>query len=239
MNIIRKILLKLKIKKRFLLEQKWGTKRPSDPFSISKSVLKKYLPANPVIIDCGAHVGSDSIELAKVFPKAKIHCFEPVPAIFDKLKHNTRNYPNIYCYKLALSNEIALSDMFVSSGTSDASSSLLQPTGHLDDHPDVYFKDKINVETITLDEWAGKNNINRVDFLWLDMQGFELQMLKASERILPGITCIHTEVSMKETYKNAVLYEDYRKWLEARGFCEVMLAIQAGADMGNALFVRS
>ena len=75
---------------RFLLEQKWGIVKPVDPFSISKSLLKKYLPKNAIMIDCGAHVGSDSIELARIFPQSMVHSFEPVPAIFSQLKKNTQ-----------------------------------------------------------------------------------------------------------------------------------------------------
>ena len=43
---------------------------------ISKVVLKKYLPATPVIIDCGSHDGSDSVALIKIFRQARIFCFE-------------------------------------------------------------------------------------------------------------------------------------------------------------------
>ncbi len=238
MNITNRILLKLRIEKRFLLEQKWGIKKPADPFSISKSILKKYLPKSPVIIDCGAHIGADSIELAKIFPKGKIHSFEPVPSVYKQLRSNSKNQSNIFCYKVALSNTNGIARMFVSNGSSDASSSLLAPTAHLTDHPDVYFDYNIEVQTQTLDTWATKNNIEKVDFLWLDMQGFELRMLQASNRILSTVKAIHTEVSTRETYENAVLYNDFRKWLEVQGFKVIAEAIPEGTDMGNVLFVR-
>ena len=223
---------------RFLLQQKWGIVKSTDPFSISKSLLKKYLPKNAVMIDCGAHVGSDSIELARIFPQSIIHSFEPVPAIFSQLKQNTQQYSNIKSHQLALSNIEGIAKMYVSSGVSDASSSLLMPTGHLHDHPDVFFDDSIDIRTVSLDKWAEENNIPAVDFLWLDMQGFEFKMLEASGKILPTVKAIHTEVSMRETYKNAILYNDFKIWLEAKGFRLVKEAIPPGADMGNALFVR-
>jgi FkbM family methyltransferase len=238
-GLIGKLILKLKIETRFLLEQKYAIKKPSDPYTISKSILKRYLNNNPVIIDCGAHVGADSIELAKLFPKGHVHSFEPVPDIFKHLKHNTRRFSNISTYQLALSNENGKSSMFVSSGDSDASSSLLMPTGHLKNHPDVYFNDTTEVRTLTLDSWAGENKIEKVDFLWLDMQGFEFKMLAASGGILEKVKAIHTEVSMNETYKGAPLYAEFRKWLEERGFRTAAEAIPAGTDMGNALFVRN
>jgi len=238
MGIIQKLLLKLRIEWKFLLEQKWGLVKPSDPFAISKSILKKYLPTNPVIVDCGAHIGADSVELARILPGSRVHAFEPVPSVYSSLKYNTRKYNSITCYPIALSDQNGEMTMYVSSGASNASSSLLAPTAHKDHHPDVLFNETINVQTRTLDRWAEENNIPKVDFLWLDMQGYELQMLKASENILPKVTAVYTEVSMTETYKNACLYDQYKAWMESKGFKEVLAIFPKGADMGNVLFQK-
>ena len=205
---------------------------------ISKSLLKKYLPPNPVSIDCGAHDGSDSAELIKIL-KGTLHAFEPVPDIYRRLCDNTAGYKSIKTYQLALSNETGSSSFFVSEGGSDASSSLLSPKDHLTDHVDTFFNKKIEVATITLDDWAKKYQITGVDLLWLDMQGFEMSMLKASKQILPTVKVIHSEVSTKETYEGVAQYEEYRKFLESVGFKVIVEAIPAGWDMGNVLFVRS
>ena len=76
MNLLEKITLKLSIEKRFFLEQRMGWKTPDDRYNIPKFLLRKYLPADSVIIDCGACDGSDSMELARIFPRAAIHSFE-------------------------------------------------------------------------------------------------------------------------------------------------------------------
>lgn len=239
MNIVEKIALKIKIEFKFLMEQKWGILSPSDQSSISKYVIRKYLPQNPVIIDCGAHVGADSIELSKMLPKSKIFCFEPVPSIFSSLKKNTKKYSNIECFQIALSDNDGEAHFFVSSGESDASSSLMNPTGHKEFHPDVNFNEEILVQTMSLDSWAEKKNLKKVDFLWLDMQGYELNMLKASKNILRTVSVIHTEVSILNTYEGVVLYPEYRLWLESQGFKVAVEAIPKNSDMGNVLFIRT
>jgi 2-O-methyltransferase len=237
MNLLQKIILKLKIESKFLVEQKLGWVKTQGEI-ISKNKIKKFIPSNAVIIDAGAHIGADSVELARMFPSATIHSFEPVPEIYSFLRHNTRKWSNIKCFDIALSNESGTTQMYVSSGASDASSSLQKPADHLADHADVSFEKEIQVQTLSLDDWAAQNNISKVDFLWLDMQGHELEVLKASTKILPTVKAIHSEVSLKKTYENAPLYKDYRKWLEDRGFRVEIEAIPAGADMGNVLFVR-
>ena len=205
---------------------------------ISKVVLKKYLPINPVIIDCGAHDGSDSVELAKIFIKGIIHSFEPVEELYSRLKKKAEKYNNIYSYQIALADKNGIMDFYISEGSSDASSSLLKPEEHLKDHPGTFFKNTVSVATNTLDSWAHKNDILKVDMLWLDMQGYELNMLKASEFILGTVSVIHTEVSTKETYKGVAQYKEYRSFLESKGFELLLEAIPKGWDMGNALFLR-
>lgn len=206
--------------------------------SINKKYISKFLPKNPVIIDAGAHRGDDSVELCKLIPSAQIHAFEPVPAIFNDLKSNAVGYPQIKCYNLALSNKTGEQEMHISSGGSDASSSLLAPDEHLKDHPDTYFNETIKVKTIKLDDWAQSNSIDKVDFMWLDMQGFELEVLKASKVVLQKTTAIHMEVSTRQTYKDVPLYDEVKKWMSSNGFKVCIEEIPKGWDMGNVLFVK-
>ena len=222
----------------FWSEQKLGWRKPKDIYDIPKYILKKYLPANTVIIDCGANEGSDSVELARVFPRGTIHSFEPVPEMFQRLKDSTKKYRNIRCYELALSSETSKVKMFLSSGASDGASSLLQPKSVLEDHKGLYFNNTIEVQCMSLDDWAAANGVSHVDFLWLDMQGGEYKTLHASNKIIDTAKVILSEVSLKETYEGVPLYPEFRKWLAGKGFEVMNEAIPQGTDMGNALFVK-
>jgi FkbM family methyltransferase len=229
--------MKSQIEFRYYTEQKFGIIKPNR-FNIPKYLLKKYLPKNAVMIDCGAHIGEDSVELARIFPAGIVYSFEAVPQVFAKLKHTVRRFKNIICNNIALSDKTGVSKMYVSSGSYDGSSSLLAPKEHLADHPDVLFNETVEVNTISLDDWAGQNKIEKVDLLWLDMQGYEYPALKASAKVLPLVKVIHTEVSTRETYENVTRYDELKNFLQQQGFTEVYKALPEGADMGNILFVR-
>ena len=123
------------------------------------------------------------MEMSHLWPSAKIYAFEPVPWIFEELKTNTRKRANVLCEMKALGDRDGFSTFFVSSGDSDASSSLLPPKEHLRQHPKVLFSESIQVTTTTLDTWAKHNGIKQIHLLWLDMQGFELAALKATNGI--------------------------------------------------------
>jgi FkbM family methyltransferase len=190
------------------------------------------------MIDAGAHNGADSVEFARLFAGVTIHAFEPVPEVYTMLVANTRRWPQIHCYPLALSNRNELQMLHLSGGASDASSSLLEAKMHFDDHPDVTFDTQCLVHCQTLDTWVRSSAVGEVDFMWLDLQGFELEALRAGEAVLRGVRAIHTEVSVRETYTGAALYPDLKYWLESRGFVVDVEAIPRGSDMGNVLFVR-
>lgn len=204
---------------------------------IAKEYFEHFLPSEPIIVDAGAANGIDSVEMAKLWKKSSIHAFEPIPQLFAQIIENIKPYDNIILYSVALSDFTGSSEMFVSSGTSKFSSSLLTPKEHLTEHPEVSFDTKIEVETITLDRWAKDNNVDRIDLLWLDLQGSEPAVLKASPKILKTVKAIYTEVSLKELYRSTPLYPEFRQWLETQGF-RVEREELAWEDAGNVLFVR-
>jgi len=91
-----------------------------------------------------------------------------------------------------------------------------------------------NTKNRTIDS---KNNVDRIDFLWLDMQGYEPLMLQSSKKILKTVKVIYTEVNHKELYKGAILYPEFKQWLEKQGFTLVKTCFPF-EDWGDALFVR-
>lgn len=206
--------------------------------SEEKQLIAQYLPPNPVIIEAGAHIGFDSAEMARYWKKGQLYCFEPVPHIYDQLVQNTMYYKNIQTYKVALGEKDGSSEIYVSEGAQNASSSLLPPQNHLDIYPDITFEKKIEIQTVNLDAWAKQQGVTKVDFMWLDLQGFELQVLSAAPEILKTVTAIFTEVHTQETYKGVPQYNEIKAFLEKQGF-EVKHEDLSYKEGGNVLFVKS
>jgi len=201
-------------------------------------LIKNYLPENPVILDAGAHAGADTLKTREVWKGATIYAFEPMPTLFTQLKENTKNYPNIHCHQVALSDKTGRAKFYLSSGSSDCSHSLLAPKDHLKYHPDVFFERTIEVQAMNLDEWAKQNNVEHIDFMWLDMQGAEMAMLKAAPEILKTVSVIYTEVNFYEVYAGCPKYPEYRAWLESQGFVVMYEDTKRWVDFGDVLFVR-
>lgn len=207
--------------------------------------IKNYLPDNPVIVEAGSFNGRDTQRLAQCWPLGIVHAFEPVPEIFKQLEENTKNLLNVDRHRVALSSTTGTAEFNISEnphrpGTTYPAGSLLKPKERLKFSPAHYTK-TIQVPTITLDDWAQKNNIQHVDFLWLDMQGNELAVLQAAPVILQQIKVIFTEVSFVEAYEGCPLYIEVQTWLEDQGFVAVAKDFENTDKwfFGNMIFTRA
>lgn len=194
------------------------------------------LCSSPVIIEAGAHDGTNSRDLASI-PGSTVYCFEPLPGAFQRLVEATESAPNVSCYPIALGQFDGVIEMFVSSGKNDASSSILKPKEIRVVNPDIHFHEKIPVKVFTIDSWAQEHGVAKVDFLWLDMQGYELAAMQAAPKILETVSVIYTEVNLLEVYEGVPLYNDVWRWLTSSGF-HVDRIDFVWPDQGEDLFVR-
>lgn len=206
---------------------------------MDKNIFKKYCTDIKNILEAGSHDGRDTIEFAKMFPNSNIYAFEPASQLYNILELHSKTYTNIKPYQIGLYNYNGEGDFYICSGGGNASSSALEPTGHLKIHPSIKFnkEDKIRIKYFTIDEWAKQNNVESIDIMWLDMQGIEKEVIEASPNIIKTVKAIYSEISTSELYKGTCLYKDYCKWMESIGF---YIALEDGfcCESGNVLFVR-
>jgi len=209
--------------------------------TISYTDISRFIPADPVILEAGAHDGTNTIEMAEFWPSATIHTFEPVPCAATAVAERIERYgPRVQCHAVGLGPRDGEIEMHVSGdGTfgSCQSSSMLAPTAQqLREFPDIAFGIKQMVPMRTLDSWAIRTNVPRIDFMWLDMQGYELQALEGATKVLKGVSAIHIEVSNVQLYEGAPLYPEVKARMADWGFIPAIEAFFRVS--GNVLFVQ-
>lgn len=206
-----------------------------------KNIIKKLFDKNsissPVIIEAGAAEGNDTYEFSVLFPSATIYSFEPIKVMYEMAKNKTKDQTNVVLYNKALSDKNCITTMHVADryGQPWGSHSLMNPKLHVKTHPAITFKSEEMVETIILDDFIKNNKISIIDFMWLDMQGSEPNVLMKSIESLKKTRYLYTEVSLEELYEGTVLYPEYKKFLESNGF-EVVFEDLPWTDGGNVLF---
>jgi len=174
------------------------------PKGISKSQILKYLHEdnNLVILEAGAFNGSDTWGWYKLLPSATIHAFEPLPKPYRILEQKFLNIHNVITYNFGLGPSTGRSKMNVSKNELKVedlygeSSSILKPKEHLKFHTHVKFFKQIDIDVYTIDDWAIKYNVEKIDFMWLDLQGAEYDVLKSSPRMLATTKVIFSEVTL-------------------------------------------
>jgi FkbM family methyltransferase len=207
------------------------------PAELDKRLIRKYVPENPVIVEGGAHIGLNTLTLVSIWPKATVYAFEPHPQLFARLTEKVYTHSNIICSSCALSKQTGTAQFYVSGPVFDQSSSLLQPKEHLRCYPQVTFKDPIEVNTINLDEWAESAKVNRIDLLYLSLQGCEFDVLRAAPKIIKKTKCIYLHIAYCQLYEGSHVFSEVRPWLEAQGFKMVSIDSFSRVE-GTALFVN-
>jgi FkbM family methyltransferase len=206
--------------------------------------LTLHLDPNSIILEAGACDGRDTQKLAAAFPNATIHSFEPVPELFAMLLENTRDLKNVHCYQVALSDHIGSAQFHLAErpefpGKPTQAGSLHAPKERLK-WSDLRYPKTITVPTTTIDAWAKEQGITTIDFMWLDMQGHELQALKGAERMLQRAHAIYVEVNFIEAYENQPLFPEVAAWIAERDFQEIGRNFKNQTEwfFGNVFYVK-
>jgi len=77
---------------------------------------------------------------------------------------------------------------------------------------------EIIVQGVRMDTFMTNNNINNIDLLCMDLQGYELNALLSFGQQLENVNYIITECQINQTYTNGVEWRDLYSYLKSRGF---------------------
>ena len=125
---------------------------------------------NDIVIDAGANCGHLSILFSELTGKnGAVHAFEPdkynIKRIGENLALNPKLDKNIEIHDLLLWNENTLID-FYEAGTV-GSSAIWMPDN----------SETVKKEAVTIDSWVKNNNIGKLDFIKMDIEGAEIEAL--------------------------------------------------------------
>lgn len=194
------------------------------------------LSRNDLVFDVGANIG-DFIECVLAYePWAIVHAFEPLQEPFCQIKDKFKDYRGIFFQNIALGGECGRRCFY--QGNYDQISSFLKINPDMAKKiPRVDFgiKRTIDVPIETLDAYVRRTNIQKIKLLKIDVQGYEMEVLKGACRTLPAIEYIYTEAQMQELYNGAPTYNSIFSFLSNRGFMlERMTSFRF--DTNNDLF---
>jgi len=159
-----------------------------------------------VVFDVGAREDVDYLILK---PGIELHAFEPDPEFFEQLKKNVGDTPNVYL------NNYGLGDVEGKFHHHKESQALTIP-------------DSEGLLVRRLDDYVAEHEIKKIDFLKIDVEGFELKVLKGGRKTIPKCRYIQYERCGEAGIIDGVLKE-HGFYLFYMGFSNT-LAVRKGEE---------
>lgn len=184
---------------------------------------------NPTIFELGVHWGEDTRRIMNLCKsKPNYHGFEPDPRNIKRIKENKLPY-ELKLNECAVSDKDGVIDFYLSGGNHPVNGNLMtgansirMPKDVLNKHSWISFDDVIKVKTTYLDKYCKENSIDKIDFMWCDIQGAEYDMIKGAKDILTKTKYAFLEYSDSELYLGQKKIKDYMDLLSDCGDWEVV-----------------
>lgn len=162
-----------------------------------------------IVVDIGAGLGDFAICIASKHPQSTVYAYEPFPESFATLEANLRlnRVHNVQAFPYAISGQDGYVDLHIVS-----KEAVQQSTAFVRDRA----RDRIRVPSITLDRLLDEIREGRCDYLKIDCEGAEYEILfNASGETLQRIKHICLE------YHDGVTkfsHHDLVEFLQGKGF---------------------
>lgn len=140
------------------------------PDEVEMDHLKRNIPVGGVVLDVGANFGVMSVIMSRLSdPGGHVFAFEPIPTTFKTLEKNIRRNgcSNVTCLGLGVG---AKTGTLRFTDSTDAATNRMDPAADL------------AVPVTSVDEFCAEKDIDRIDFLKIDVEGAELQVLEGSRQ---------------------------------------------------------
>ncbi|HLN55267.1 MAG TPA: FkbM family methyltransferase [Bacteroidales bacterium] len=182
--------------------------------------LAKMLPQQDfLIVDIGGGIGASVILYRKYFPENHIIAFEPITENYNAIKSRIKDLENIEVVNKALGNENSFIPMNIANRIT--SSSLLplsaDPGSEAFSEKNLGKSRDENIEVVRLDDFL-LTNPRDIGIMKIDVQGYEMNVLKGAEKTLERTKVIVLEANNHEGYSGAPKYYETDEFLRNHNF---------------------
>lgn len=186
---------------------------PSDSgeFRLLKRLQYHYFLNSPTtILDVGANIGQFAIGASKIIQNSTVHCFEPSSATFQKLK--TKSTDRILVNHAGLGASRGSKLLYEGQDRSVKASFVLYDQSGEGELAQVW----------TVDSYCLQHNLHTVELLKIDVEGFELEVLKGAKDMIDqgkikfiqfefgGINHVQQKVFLQDFFDFLPQYSIYR-----------------------------
>lgn len=185
--------------------------------------VARYVKVGAVCFDIGANIGVYSMVMAKISgDAANVHSFEPVEHLREKLLANAQlnGFDAIHVSDVAMGDKPGTAEMYqinkgqFRGGTSSLIENSTVQTLGLDNFT------KKEVVIVTLDEYVSTQDVRRIDFMKIDVEGYELRVLQGGKetigRLRPAILFEFDHPRLEAAGENIAEFDDFFRSIDYR-----------------------
>lgn len=159
--------------------------------SYEKFLLQTAKQCN-IIFDVGANIGYYTVQLAQN-TKGTVYAFEPMDYQYKTLLRNLElnSLTNVHPIKKIVSDSVGKQRIYFSGMENTAASSVVNKTDEFEEIPSV-----------SLDGFCNENQIDQIDLIKIDVEGYEFNVLKGLENMLKNQNISHLFIEIVERHLN-------------------------------------
>lgn len=204
-----------------------------------QNLIKKHNMKIHGVIQVGCHHSEEHDE----YVKAGIENFfyiEPSEKAISFLVNKHLHDDNVIIFKGACGSSYKEVEMFVEEKNIGQSNSILKPKNHLVQYPDIVFTKTQLTKVYTLDYLVDTKESEDYNFLNLDCQCYEMEVLKGATCVLQNIDYIMTEVNNvgAELYEGCTDINELDEFLLKYSFIRVEEPKWIGGTWSDTLYIK-
>jgi len=200
--------------------------------------FEKFITKIRGVIHVGANVGEER-NWYKEKGAEKVLWFEPNPSLFPVLQENIKEFENNIAFNIGIHDSLSEAVLHIASNDGQ-SSSILSLGTHARRHPKVHYVRDQKIKLMRLDaflEDSGRD-ISHYNFLNVDVQGVELNVIKSLGDLIEQIDYVYVEVNREELYVGCNMIQDIDAYLTIHGF-ERMATHWTKNNWGDAFYMKN
>ncbi len=204
-----------------------------------RSICRRFGVVPRGVVHVGAHVGQEHGQYARAGLVEQVW-IEPQPDVYEQLVAALPKSPAVRAFRCACGDEPGIAQMRVLANAGGAASSLLDPSAYLQrEFPNMPVTGTVPVEVRRLDDLLAEHGLDRgeLSLLAMDVQGFELRVLRGAPRTLARTALVLCEVAKVELYNGGATIDTVDAELAGAGFERMLLRMEKHG-WGDAIYVR-